>query len=84
MHRSSGSDPDVQHGGERWIRTKWNSVQKYCDGLFVGTNPTDELITSGWLPVIWAQSDGSFHSPVPRRWAASAVSFCHSLPRRVS
>jgi len=64
MHRSSGSDPDVQHGSERWIRTKWNS--KYRDGLFVGTNPTDELITPG-LPVIRAQSDGSLHSPVPRR-----------------
>jgi hypothetical protein len=33
LHRSSGSDPDVQHGGEHWIRTKWNSVQKYRDGL---------------------------------------------------
>jgi hypothetical protein len=27
------SDPDVQHGSERWIRTKWSSVQKYRDGL---------------------------------------------------
>jgi len=41
LHRS-GSDPDVQHGGEHWIRTKWNSVQKYRDGLFVDTNPTDD------------------------------------------
>jgi hypothetical protein len=48
MHRSSRSDPDVQDGSERWIRTKWNLVQKYRDGLFVGTNPTDELITSGF------------------------------------
>jgi hypothetical protein len=66
MHRSSGSDPDVQRGSERWTRTKWNSVQKYRDGLFVGTNPMDKLITSG-LPVMPAQSDGSDHSPVPRR-----------------
>src|SRR6266403_2385254 len=29
------SDPDVQHGSERWIRTKWNSVQKYRDGLTI-------------------------------------------------
>jgi nitroreductase len=29
------SDPDVQHGSERWIRTKWNLVQKYRDGLTI-------------------------------------------------
>jgi nitroreductase len=29
------SDPDVQHGSERWIRTRWSSVQKYRDGLTV-------------------------------------------------
>ncbi|MGA9798603.1 MAG: twin-arginine translocation signal domain-containing protein [Terriglobales bacterium] len=29
------SDPDVQHGSERWIRTKWNSVQQYRDGLTI-------------------------------------------------
>src|SRR5580658_11336888 len=29
------SDPDVQHGSERWIRTKWDSVQKYRDGLTI-------------------------------------------------
>jgi nitroreductase len=29
------SDPEVQHGSERWIRTKWSSVQKYRDGLTV-------------------------------------------------
>jgi len=60
MHRSSGSDPDVQHGSERWIRTKWNSVQKYRDGLLVGTNPTDELITSGLLFINGQYSDSLF------------------------
>jgi nitroreductase len=29
------SDPDVQHGSERWIRSKWSSVQKYRDGLTI-------------------------------------------------
>jgi len=29
------SDPDVQRGSERWIRTKWSSVQKYRDGLTI-------------------------------------------------
>jgi nitroreductase len=29
------SDPDVQHGSERWLRTEWSSVQKYRDGLTV-------------------------------------------------
>jgi hypothetical protein len=27
------SDPDVQRGSERWLRTQWSSVQKYRDGL---------------------------------------------------
>jgi hypothetical protein len=58
-------------------------VQKYRDGLFVGANPTDELITSG-LPVVRPQSDASVHSPVPRRSASLAVKFCHSVARRVS
>jgi hypothetical protein len=37
------SDPDVQHGSERWIRSKWSSVQKYRDGLTIdaaGLPPT--------------------------------------------
>jgi nitroreductase len=29
------SDPDVQRGSERWLRTEWSSVQKYRDGLTV-------------------------------------------------
>jgi hypothetical protein len=29
------SDPDVQHGSERWIRTQWSSVQKFRDGLTI-------------------------------------------------
>jgi hypothetical protein len=27
------ADPEVQRGSERWIRTKWSSIQKYRDGL---------------------------------------------------
>jgi hypothetical protein len=29
------ADPEVQQGSERWIRTKWRSVQKYRDGLTI-------------------------------------------------
>jgi nitroreductase len=29
------SDPDVERGSERWIRTKWSDVQKYRDGLTI-------------------------------------------------
>jgi hypothetical protein len=29
------SDPDVQRGSGRWIRTQWSSVQKYRDGLTI-------------------------------------------------
>ena len=42
------SDPDVQHGSERWIRTKWSSVQKYRDGLTIdafGLPPIPTAIT---------------------------------------
>jgi nitroreductase len=42
-NREIYSDPDVQHGSERWVRTKWSSVQKYRDGLTIdafGLPPT--------------------------------------------
>lgn len=29
------ADPDVQRGSERWIHTKWSSVQSYRDGLTI-------------------------------------------------
>lgn len=29
------ADPAVEQGSEEWIRFRWNSVQKYCDGLTV-------------------------------------------------
>jgi nitroreductase len=29
------SDPEVEQGSERWIRTKWGDVQKYRDGLTI-------------------------------------------------
>ena len=42
------SDPDVQHGSERWIRTEWSSVQKFRDGLTIdafGLPPIAAAIT---------------------------------------
>jgi hypothetical protein len=29
------SDPEVEQGSDRWIRTKWGDVQKYRDGLTI-------------------------------------------------
>ncbi len=29
------SDPDVERGSQRWIRTRWSDVQKYRDGLTI-------------------------------------------------
>ena len=29
------SDPDVRRGSERWVRTKWSSLQKFRDGLSI-------------------------------------------------
>jgi hypothetical protein len=39
------SDPDVQHGSERWIRTKWNSVQKYRHGLTIDAFGLPPVVT---------------------------------------
>jgi nitroreductase len=55
------SDPDVQHGSERWIRTKWSSVQKYRDGL---------TIDAFGLPPI-ATAIAKMMSARMLRWAAS-------------
>ena len=55
------SDPDVQHGSERWIRTQWSSVQEYCDGL---------TIDAFGLPPI-ATAISKMMSARMLRWAAS-------------
>jgi nitroreductase len=55
------SDPDVQHGSERWIRTRWSSVQKYGDGL---------TIDAFGLPPI-ATAIAKMMSVRMLRWAAS-------------
>jgi nitroreductase len=55
------SDPDVQHGSEPWIRTKWNSVQQYRDGL---------TIDAFGLPPI-ATAIAKMMSVRMLRWAAS-------------
>jgi nitroreductase len=55
------SDPDVQSGSERWIRTKWSSVQKYRDGL---------TIDAFGLPPI-ATAMAKMMSARMLRWAAS-------------
>jgi nitroreductase len=55
------SDPDVQHGSERWIRTKWSSVQKYRDGL---------TIDAFGLPPV-ATAIAKMVTPRMLRWAAS-------------
>ena len=55
------SDPDVQQGSERWIRTNWSSVQKYRDGL---------TIDAFGLPPI-ATAIAKMMSGRMLRWAAS-------------
>jgi nitroreductase len=55
------SDPEVQKGSERWIRTQWNAVQKYRDGLTIdaiGLPPIGDAIAK-MMPVWmleWAAS----------------------------
>ena len=58
------SDPDVQHGSERWIRTKWSSVQNYRDGLTIdafGLPPTTAAIAKmmSVRMLRWAASRGT-------------------------
>jgi len=55
------SDPDVERGSDRWIRTKWSSVQKYRDGL---------TIDAFGLPPI-ATAVAKMISVRMLRWAAS-------------
>jgi nitroreductase len=55
------SDPDVQRGSERWVRTKWSSIQKYRDGL---------TIDAFGLPPI-ATAIAKMMSVRMLRWAAS-------------
>jgi nitroreductase len=45
-NREIYSDPDVQHGSEHWIRTKWSSVQKYRDGLTVDAFGLPPMVTA--------------------------------------
>jgi nitroreductase len=40
------SDPDVQRGSERWMRTQWSSVQKYRDGLTIDAFGLPPLATA--------------------------------------
>jgi nitroreductase len=55
------SDPDVRRGSERWVRTKWSSLQEQRDGL---------TIDAFGLPPI-ADAAAKMMSPGMLRWAAS-------------
>ena len=55
------SDPDVQRGSGRWVRTKWSAVQEYRDGL---------TIDAFGLPSI-ATAAAKMMSVRMLRWAAS-------------
>jgi nitroreductase len=55
------SDPDVQRGSERWIRTRWSSVQQFRDGLTIdafGLPPATAAVAKMMTPRMF-------------RWAAS-------------
>lgn len=56
------ADPEVQRGSERWIRTKWSSIQKYRDGLTIdaaGLPPTTAAVAKlvPWSVLRWMVSD---------------------------
>jgi hypothetical protein len=55
------SDPNVQRGSERWIRLKWNEVQRYRDGLTIdafGLPPIADAMAKMMTPgmLAWAGS----------------------------
>jgi nitroreductase len=58
------SDPDVQHGSERWVRTNWRAVQEYRDGLTIDAFGLPPIATG----IAKTMSAGMI------RWAASRSS----------
>ena len=55
------SDPNVERGSSRWIRTKWSAVQKYRDGLTLDAVglPSSTAAIAKIMPVwmlAWASS----------------------------
>ena len=55
------ADADVRRGSERWVRTKWSSVQEHRDGL---------TIDAFGLPPV-ADAVAKMMTPKMLRWAAS-------------
>jgi nitroreductase len=55
------SDPGVQRGSERWVRTQWTAVQEHRDGLSIdafGLPPVANLAVKMMTPAMfrWARS----------------------------
>ena len=55
------SDPEVDRGSQRWIRTRWSDVQKYRDGLTI----------DAWGQPPIATGIAKIMTPAMLRWAAS-------------
>jgi hypothetical protein len=55
------SDPEVERGSRRWVRTDWSNVQKYRDGLTIDALGQPPIATAAFKMM----------SPWMRRWVAS-------------
>ena len=57
------SDPDVLHGAQPWIRTKWSSVQKYRDGLSMDVFGLPPIATAiAKMMPVWMLAWAASHS----------------------
>jgi len=74
------SDPDVQHGSERWTRTQWSSVQELRDGLTIdafGLPPIATAISKmiSLRMLRWAASRGAANGYSNRMLSAPLIGF---------
>jgi nitroreductase len=62
-NRELYSDPAVQKGSERWLRTEWNAVQKYRDGLTIDAFglPPGATVIAKMMP-LWMLARVASHS----------------------
>jgi hypothetical protein len=74
------SDPSVQRGSERWVRTQWSAVQEHRDGLTIdafGLPPVTNLAVKMMTPGMfrWASSRGEKNGYVNLMLSAPLIGF---------
>jgi nitroreductase len=74
------SDPDVQQGSERWVRTNWGAVQRFRDGLTIDafglppiTAAIAKMMTPGMLRRVASRS--AKHAYLDLMFSAPLIGF---------